>query len=186
MFQEGLKNGMNEYCRIQFSLVFDKQQSYILLKAVFKRESGVGFNHLIDSGHQTMKHKLYAGAFDHPNNVTCNKVPSLQDLPAGLQVLHVPVIEEIFKRGNIHKISLRYNAEKVIQEGVNDPLGFAQTEKLHKHNLFARIGQVYRIDVYVEVSDFFRQALQKLQGNFGAEKARPPFHEYFSREGNYM
>ena len=57
---------------------------------------------------------------------------------------------------------------------------------MDEHNQFAQIEVVHRIDVYVEVNDLFRQALNLLKGMFHQDLSSPAFLEYLSKRGNFM
>ena len=174
---------MVTHCRIQLSLVFDKQQSYILIKATFEKEPGIGSNHLIDSGKQTMNFKFYVDAFDSPDGVKFTKVEDYNGLPNGLK--H-PAAMDIVQKGTLYKINLIFNASGVVQEGVHDPLGSAQFEKLANHNQFAAIQMNNKIDVFLEVADTFISGLKMLKAKWRQDLSRPAFSEYYSKKGNYM
>ena len=67
--------GKNKNCKVELSIVTEREQGYIKITLSFKRERKEGENHLsFKTATQKMSYQWYANAFDSPDDLSIKHI----------------------------------------------------------------------------------------------------------------
>ena len=97
---------------VEVVLVFDREQSYLEIRARFEREDAA----IPSSQYQRMNVKFYADSLEDPRYWSCTKVETVDDLPSGLRT--VPKALKYWERGELWLLDLEYITSNIVAEEV--------------------------------------------------------------------
>jgi len=134
---------------------------------------------------QKMSVRFYHNAFEDPGMLWSKTVTLSKALPKPL--VKYPDIVKYIKRGQLWVLNLEYVKDQVEAIGFYDKLGFSSPGKNGCVEILRGILSTSRVQVFVHANnDGYSQALDWLKAKLRYEKECPPFHEYLSKNKNYV
>ena len=165
---------------VEVIFVFDREQSYLEIRARFEKEDAA----MSSSQYQRMNVKFYADSLEDPRYWSCTKVEKVDDLPSGLKT--VPKFLKYWERGELWLLDLEYITSNIVAEGIYDRLRFSKTAKLQCVETLRQLLKATEVQLFVRLtSDTFAQKLVQLKVKMRHELFNPPFQEYMSEAGRY-
>ena len=167
---------MSEGFDIQVAFVFDREQSYIEIRARFEKEDTA----MSSSQYQQMNVKFYADSLENPKYLSCTKVEKPEDLSSGLMT--IPKALKYWKRGELWVLNLEYLKENIVPEGIYDRLRFTDTSKLQCVETLRQLFKGTEVKLFIRLtSDTFAQTLAQLKIKMRDELLHPPFKSIYPR-----
>ena len=162
------------------SLVFDREQSCVEIEARFVRE-----NSSMSPQYQKMFVRFYVDSVEDLEYLTCTSVDNVDQLPPGLANISRAV--KYCKRNELWVLDLEYIKTKIVTEGLDDNLDFADPAKLHAVDVLRQLRAVTEVSLFVRLTSIlFFKTLDLLKKKMRYELFSPPFSEYIAKSGNYV
>lgn len=171
---------ISEGFELEVLFVFDREQSYLEIRARFEKENGA----VLLPEYQRMSVKFYADSLRNPKYWSCSKVDKTEGLSSGLKTQSKT--KKYLERGELWLLDLEYVTENIVAEGIYDRLEFAEKSKIQAVNALRQLFKVNDVKLYLQVTnDSCAQALAHLKVKLKDELVNPPFQEYMSRARRY-